>query len=541
MEINNGWVQYIDRTAEQILASIRSRMPLKCPEITDLTDSNPLIKMAGIYAGIAEMLNYYIDSNAEEVYIQSANFYASGIAIAEMLGYKVQLARAASTNLKFAINTAVENDIVIPVGSTAVSNGIIFTTIEQGVIVAGELHTEVKANNMTFSENSINFIGTGETNQEFVIETDEKIVESKLIVKVDGIIWEDVRDFSRTDQDSQVYTTGVTVDKKAYIKFGDSVYGKIVPNGSIIQVTYNKCDGVDANLEANTVFTEDSGNFIVTNTINASGGSDYESLEELKVNIPNVYRARYRAITLEDFRDLINAYTAVAQSAIQYTGNLNLTAYIVPKGGGKAPDELLEELSIYMQDKLPFLATLTFKSAGSLDIKVKLSVNVTTGYSKPDVVNRVRENILEYFSPENQKIRPIFYLSDIYEIVETTEGVSNSVVKDFIVEPYAEVIEGTDELKYEVLVKKVSYTVKWKIVAVSDNTFQLFKDDKYLGDFDMDVTHDFAEMSIKVLNDFYTLGTEWVLYTYADLIQTNSISVQEFSSLVLNSDNLIIE
>lgn len=544
MELKSGWLGYIDRTHEQIMESIKSRMPLKCPEMTDLTDSNPMIKLASIYAGIAEMLNYYIDSNAEEVYLSTANFFESGLKIAEMLGYKPKLSMPASGKVTFHVDKALDTDKSIPEGTEVTYNGITYRTTESVTLKAGQYNVSVDAKNISAEEKTESAQVLGEKNERVVLE-ETKICEGTLSVMIGNEEWVETYDFSDADSTTKCFKTGLTVERKAYVQFGDGVNGKIPTEGSNVTISYLTTDGDSANVSSEVSLSVSSSAGISGLQAYAeygfSGGFGYETLDTLRKNVPKVYRTRLRAITLQDFKDLIDTYTSVAQSAVSYEGNLKLTGYVVPVGGGKASDELLGRISDYMEDKIPFLTTIEFKSAGQLAVSMSVEFTAKTGYSKASVSERLRMNLIELFNPENQKIKADLYLSDLYETIETTEGVQNSVLKTFYIDPEIKKTGETEvEFKGTVTVKQSKNTCRWEILMYSSTEYQLMKDGKYVGDYTVGTEVDLDEMRLVMSNNGYSQGDSFEFYTYRDLITNNSVQLKEFSILTLDAKNLII-
>lgn len=544
MELKSGWLGYIDRTHEQIMAAIKSRMPIKCPEITDLTDSNPMIKLASIYAGIAELLNYYIDSNAEEVYLSTANFYESGIKIAEMLGYRPHLSVPASGNVVFMVSKPLSTDTTIPANTVLTYGGKSYLTVDAVVLKAGQYKVYVDARNVSSAAETKSVQITGEKNERIILDATD-ICEGTLTVTIDNVQWSDTYDFSDAGPTDKRFKTGLTIEGKPYVQFGDGSYGVIPTRGSTAVLSYLTTEGEAANVSSG-VQMEISGDLGVSG-ISAyaengfNGGFGYETLDTLRKNIPMVYRTRLRAITLQDFKDLIDTHASVAQSAVAYEGNLKLTGYIVPVGGGKASATLLKSIKSYMEDKIPFLTTIEFRTAGQLQVAMQIEFTAQAGYSKTLVTETLRMRMLDMFNSEHQNIRANVYLSDLYETIENTEGVKNSILRAFYITPYV-VSTGTVEAEFKgtVDVKISQSTHKWEMLMYGGGTYQLTKDGKYVGDYRVGDTVSLDEMDLTVQDNGYGQGVAFEFYTYKDLITSNSVQLQEFSILTLDSKNLII-
>ena len=121
MALDNKWIRYIDRTYQQIKDRVLTDMQVLVPEITDHTESNPYVNMLSIWAGIAEMLGYYIDNAAREAHLSQARLYWSGVKIANAYDYRIHSHLASSADLTFRLNKMAVSDIQIP-ANTEVQN-----------------------------------------------------------------------------------------------------------------------------------------------------------------------------------------------------------------------------------------------------------------------------------------------------------------------------------------------------------------------------------------------------------------------------------
>ena len=67
--------------------------------ITDVSEGNILIIILSLFAGIAEMLHFYIDNMARESFISTARRYDSVAAIGDLVDYKPRAANAATVDV----------------------------------------------------------------------------------------------------------------------------------------------------------------------------------------------------------------------------------------------------------------------------------------------------------------------------------------------------------------------------------------------------------------------------------------------------------
>ena len=140
---------------------------------------------------------------------------------------------------------------------------------------------------------------------------DEKVI----VTGPDGTDeWTEVRDFARSSADDRHFTWD---DASGQIRFGPAVrqpngqvrrFGAVPPVGSLISVTaYQVGGGAAGNVGARTLTAARTPLPYVTTVTNlkaATGGSDPETVEEVKARAPLTIRTGRRAVTAEDFEQL---------------------------------------------------------------------------------------------------------------------------------------------------------------------------------------------------------------------------------------------
>ncbi|MBW4508242.1 MAG: putative baseplate assembly protein [Scytonematopsis contorta HA4267-MV1] len=144
-------------------------------------------------------------------------------------------------------------------------------------------------------------------------------------IKQIWVQWQEVQDFYDTGKRDRHYILNHLTGK---VQFGDGQYGMIPPLGrnNIRMAVYLTGGGKAANKPALTIsqlkttvpFVES-----VTNLEAAGSGADQESIERVKERGPKILRHRDRAVTVQDFEDLVyEASTDIARVKI-LTPNFN--------------------------------------------------------------------------------------------------------------------------------------------------------------------------------------------------------------------------
>jgi len=175
-----------------------------------------------------------------------------------------------------------------------------------------------------FADNSIDTV--------FVIP-DENIDTSTMVVKVYEnptadvfTVYKNIFDVATITDDSRVYMIHETPNGYYEIYFGDgNMLGKRPQSGNVIQVDYISTANSDANGAAR--FNLNAFNALettVTTISPAAGGSNKESIQEIKINAPRAFATQQRLVTAADYSALIKSnFGQYVRDVIAWGGNDN--------------------------------------------------------------------------------------------------------------------------------------------------------------------------------------------------------------------------
>ncbi|MGC2108260.1 MAG: hypothetical protein WA655_02005 [Candidatus Korobacteraceae bacterium] len=127
-----------------------------------------------------------------------------------------------------------------------------------------------------------------------------------------GTSWTPARDLLESGPNDATFVVEMDNDGAAHLRFGDGVLGKIPDAGTQFAATYRLGNGTAGNVGADTIVyllfaetTEGMGNLQPRNPLPAAGGTDPESLDEVRMFAPYTFRdVLERAITADDYASL---------------------------------------------------------------------------------------------------------------------------------------------------------------------------------------------------------------------------------------------
>jgi len=320
----------------------------------DFSGSN-LQVILNLIAYQSQLNAYSTNMIANESFLSSATLRNNVVANARSVGYTPSSSRAAQSEVTFTFQLTTTD---FPAGFPLfldVMPGMIFTTatgnssyifnvvdVQSAPVNSTGLCT---FNNVTVYEGSYleaEFtVDTANYNQKFVLEN-QNIDTSLIRVEVQENPNQEARTFFRqanslvtTTAESAVYWIEEANEQYYELTFGDGYFGKKLQNGAKIFVSYLVSNGSRANgiaSDSNFIFTgrtlTSAGDFATSlnqtaRIISASvtdGGSQIESVEEIKFRAPKFYAAQNRAVTNNDYRTIIQQIYPAASDVYVYGG-----------------------------------------------------------------------------------------------------------------------------------------------------------------------------------------------------------------------------
>ena len=306
-------------------------------EFTDYDfDGSGLSILLDILAYNTHYQAYYLNMVANEAFLDTALLRDSVVSHAKVLGYVPYSRKSPRATINFTVNTAsnLASTITVPKGFRFLSNeidGISYSFVTLTETTVTKSNTDFSFINLPIYEGelvSYNYTYDQSTNPKQIFSIpDEGVDTSTITVQVqdsstntDTTVYTLASDASETTTTSAVFFLQENRNKKYDIYFGDNVIGRKINNGSIVSISYLVTNGTSANKANNFVATEtlvDSlGNsqtdFIIDPVSEAAGGSERESVDNIKFAAPLQYTTQNRLVTFADYSAYIQKnYPAV--------------------------------------------------------------------------------------------------------------------------------------------------------------------------------------------------------------------------------------
>lgn len=444
-------VDYLTKDYEGFRKLMMDLIPVKTPEWTDTSQSDMGVVLLELLAHGLDVLSYYQDKQFNEAFITTAKTRRAIINHARMLGYDITLQVPARHRLTVTKSSEyIDQEITIRKGTKVgtdplLGNAVVFEVDEDLVIPAGEQVGYVTVTHGETIHKDIVGVGNDSENQKFRLTYPDVLIDTLEVYTYlrigDGtspsnyVAWTRVRDFLSSSYEDRHFTTFVDEFNNTYIQFGNGKSGMKVPSEHNILCMYRVGGGAIGNVGLNTINT-----FLETDVIGIASitnaeppiqyGVDIEDIEHIRESAPRLYRTMERAVTRQDFEDIVKTFKGVAKAKAVETFNTQneLLIYVATT----SYDPLSSELKSQIEEKLNSIKMTHIKpiilDATYLDFDIDVAVIAYSNYLNSDVKARVEQALQENFSLDNMDFNMDIYLANIYRCILDVDGVKNVVI-----------------------------------------------------------------------------------------------------------------
>lgn len=488
MQLSQNWVGYFNRSYQSIKQGIIQRIPTVVPEITDFNESNPLVVILSFFSGIAEMLGLYIDNMAAEAFVATARRYSSMVKLANDRDYRIKAAIPSQVLLTLSfVDTSGNpvlaiNPFVIPNNTICSSpNGNQYRTLEQVIIPLGSSQITVSAEQSVLVSGAILGNTNGVANQ--VIPAPPGYSEGSMVITINSQNYLPIESLALAQPTDYVFLPKVDTDGLVYFIFGDGAFGVLPPSGFSITGNYSTTAGILGNTQPNTIttivssFTLPAGVVLtVTNPSNAYGGSNIESLEQIRLNIPRSLRTLLKAVTDRDYKDLAELYPSVSNAGIQYCCGKNITIHVVPTSPGILTPVFINNMQTYFQNKKIIGRNVYVTPAGLCRIYSEVDVYIKAGYQLPVAWESIIGALSDAYGFGKIGVNGTVKIAEFIKTIATLPEVDDLNFKRLQLDPYAVPQNGTTTiLNFQVLAPIITTTQITYLIVYRMGMFDIYK------------------------------------------------------------------
>ena len=280
---------------------------------------------------------FYLNMIANEMFLDTASIRSSVVSRAKHLGYTPVSMKGAKAYVDLTINPADTPATIVVAKNTQFSAAVggvsyIFCTSNSATVNVNSNGIYTSANVELTQGIPLTHKYTANTtdpDQKFLLpnpNTDTSTLTVKIQTSATNSnlhTYTAANDTTTVNSTANVYFLEEDEEGRFDVTFGDGIIGRALVTGNIVILSSLVADG-DAPNGAKT-FSPVSGvggysNVVVTTLNSAIGGAERDSIETIKFNAPKNYQAQNRAVTINDYKRLLERDYPAAESVIAWGG-----------------------------------------------------------------------------------------------------------------------------------------------------------------------------------------------------------------------------
>lgn len=456
MNITNPWLNPYQRSYHQIkqqlitgLTSITDRNGNQL--ITDVSEGNILIILLSMFAAIAEVLHYYIDTKAREFFLGTARRYTSVQALGNLVGYYPKAAIAATVDLVLTRGDKASSGSnisgTIAEGSTFTQGDLTWAVVNKIVIPPYTSQVRVPViQHRFYSLESL--VGTSiQAGDNSIILSSSELPSGELYehgsmdLFVGGEHYTLVETFAYSRPNDKHFRVIVDASGNLVIIFGDGKFGAAPVGDVITEASCYLTKGTIGNVNAGAITYTLMEGMDTTNPYPATGGSDYEDLESMRSRIPLQARTQGVAITKRDYEDLALMVPGVGKAKVEMVCGRRVSLYIYPSNASvnsdlQASNILKHQVWTKLNKYLPITTILKVYSLGTSDIVLDVDITGRANYKAQDILTHVRTALYTAYNAQASNIGGTVRISDLYALMDNLPSIDFLRINKFYVRPY---------------------------------------------------------------------------------------------------------
>lgn len=457
MNITNPWLNPYQRSYHQIkqqlitgLTSITDRNGNQL--ITDVSEGNILIILLSMFAAIAEVLHYYIDTKAREFFLGTARRYTSVQALGNLVGYYPKAAIAATVDLVLTRGDKASSGSnisgTIAEGSTFTQGDLTWAVVNKVVIppYTSQVRVPVIQHRFYNLESLIGLLIPSGSNSITLSSSDlpsgELYEHGSMDLSIGGEHYTLVETFAYSRPNDKHFRVIVDSSGNLVIIFGDGKFGAAAPAGN--NITMASCyltKGTVGNVDAGAITYTLMEGMDTTNPYPATGGSDYEDLESMRSRIPLQARTQGVAITKRDYEDLALMVPGVGKAKVEMVCGRRVSLYIYPSNASvnsdlQASNILKQQVWTKLNQYLPITTILKVYSLGTSDIVLDVDITGRANYKAQDILTHIRTALYTAYNAQASNIGGTVRISDLYALMDNLPSIDFLRINKFYVRPY---------------------------------------------------------------------------------------------------------
>lgn len=447
---NNPWLNQFQRSYTTIKNKLLSKLTTNLPEVTDRSEGNIFTMLISMFASIAEVIHYYLDSKTREAFMPVSKRYDSLQLHAKTIDYHIRGAIPSTVDIMVYKSNSQPTlvDITIPAGTEFISDdGYKWLSTKTMIWRAGQYSIKIPVKQFENRYTDYTNVLTTTARLKYINITD--IPSSKFYADgtmeciIGGEQWTLVETLAYYKSTSKVFVVDVLEDGTPQINFGDGIYGAIPEEGVTVNINFKITYGRNIvnnhfNNSIPSILTNVDSTIKLKNLYNSSGASTFETFDMLKEHLPLSLKTMGTAITKDDYEALAKLAPGVDKAYVNYICGRFIEIYITPDGGGIAGQALLDSTYQFIAKHKVFITSIDIRSTTVTKAFIEVNIKGKPSFNAITITNQVKKALIDEYNTNSSSINKPLRLSDLYSLLDQLSTVDYLTIEKLFLMPYIE-------------------------------------------------------------------------------------------------------
>lgn len=447
---NNPWLNQFQRSYTTIKNKLLSKLTTNLPEVTDRSEGNIFIMLISMFASIAEVIHYYLDSKTREAFMPVSKRYDSLQLHAKTIDYHIRGAIPSTVDIMVYKSNSQPTlvDITIPAGTEFISDdGYKWLSTKTMIWRAGQYSIKIPVKQFENRYTDYTNILTITARLKYInitdIPSDKFYADGTMECIIGGEQWTLVETLAYYKSTSKVFVVDVLEDGTPQINFGDGIYGAIPEEGVAVNINFKITYGRNIvnnyfNNSIPSILTNVDSTIKLKNLYNSSGASTFETFDMLKEHLPLSLKTMGTAITKDDYEALAKLAPGVDKAYVNYICGRFIEIYITPDGGGIAGQALLDSTYQFIAKHKVFITSIDVRSTTVTKAFIEVNIKGKPSFNAITITNQVKKALIDEYNTNSSSINKPLRLSDLYSLLDQLSTVDYLTIEKLFLMPYIE-------------------------------------------------------------------------------------------------------
>ena len=453
MASSNNSLSYTNRDIVSIRKELINTIPKLTDKWTDFNESDLGITLIELMAGVQDMQNFYLDTQAFETYLDTAVQDKNVRALLRSMNYRIPLAKSSECKVRIVFVNNDNREITVPKYTSftsSINSSVINFVARETITKSGSFDyidipvMEGIARVVSWSKDDLksNKNVDGDVSRRIYLGY-KNVSDGSVEIVQHGNIWKECDDALLKYEGGRWYSVHVDSDGQVYVLMSVN-FLQLVEEGESLDINFVTTNGINGIIDMDTIDTINMNLqdvqriYNTTKSYDASDSPSSADLQNMKVLARRNAVTMGRYITLEDFETAVYEQSYVFQAVVKdwkYSDYVN-EPYVVKVWAVNTLGESLGELT---REKLKkelmskAIADVTVQVLEVESVDFNIDVDVVLSVDNETAKERLRTEIISFLNTTYRAENMSFGENISYSLMTSRIKAYSPYIKDVVV------------------------------------------------------------------------------------------------------------